>query len=170
MKLECAHEQDLLDAIAANRWPHRADVALREHVASCGICADVAEIAGAFLEDRDYAWQEAQDVPPASVVWWRAQVRAREEAARKAARPIVLTQAAAIVVLAVATAFLLPATLPWLKSSATAAGAFLSWLTPRAADVSSAFALATGSTLPLTLLLASVVVTPVFLYFVLADE
>ena len=59
---------------------------LREHVAGCGLCSDVAEIAGAFFEDRDCARAEAV-VPSASAVWWRAQIRAREEAARLAVAP-----------------------------------------------------------------------------------
>ena len=75
-------EQELLDAVTARRWPDRADASLREHVAGCGLCSDVAEIAGAFFEDRDCAQAEAV-VPSASAVWWRAQIRAREEAARR---------------------------------------------------------------------------------------
>ena len=45
-----------------------------------------AAIAGAFFEDRDCAQAEAV-VPSSSAVWWRAQIRAREEAARVATRP-----------------------------------------------------------------------------------
>ena len=38
-------------------------------------------------------------VPTAEIVWWRAQMRAREEAARTAARPIFFTQALAVAAL-----------------------------------------------------------------------
>lgn len=38
-------------------------------------------------------------VPTAEIVWWRAQMRAREEAARAAARPILFTQALAVAAL-----------------------------------------------------------------------
>ncbi|RPI52079.1 MAG: hypothetical protein EHM55_17370 [Acidobacteria bacterium] len=38
-------------------------------------------------------------IPTPEIVWWRAQMRAREEAARKAARPILFTQALAIAAL-----------------------------------------------------------------------
>jgi hypothetical protein len=38
-------------------------------------------------------------VPTPEIIWWRAQMRARQEAARKAARPIVFTQALAIAAL-----------------------------------------------------------------------
>ncbi len=63
VKLQCPFEQELLDAVAARRWPDRAEPALRAHVASCSLCSDVAEIAGAFFEDRDCARAEAV-VPP----------------------------------------------------------------------------------------------------------
>ena len=59
VKLQCPFEQELLDAVAARRWPDRAEPALRTHVASCSLCSDVAEIAGAFFEDRDCARAEA---------------------------------------------------------------------------------------------------------------
>ena len=100
MKLQCQFEQELLDAIAARRWPNRAEAQLREHVAHCGLCSDVAAIAGAFFEDRDCAQAEAV-VPSSSAVWWRAQIRAREEAARVAARPLLIFQALATVVVAI---------------------------------------------------------------------
>ena len=38
-------------------------------------------------------------MPTPEIVWWRAQMRAREEAARAAARPILLSQALAIAAL-----------------------------------------------------------------------
>jgi hypothetical protein len=94
VKTECAHEQDVLDALAAQRWPARCDEHLRAHVNECALCADLIDVASALLEDQQSAWQEAR-VPPSSIVWWRAQVRAREEAARAAARPIAFIQGVA---------------------------------------------------------------------------
>jgi hypothetical protein len=91
--LECAREADVIDAITSQRWPERVDAELREHVAQCAICADVAEVASALREDHDVAWIEAARVPPSDVVWFRAQARARTEAARQAARPIAIMQA-----------------------------------------------------------------------------
>jgi hypothetical protein len=38
-------------------------------------------------------------VPTPEIIWWRAQMRARQEAASKAAQPIVFTQALAIAAL-----------------------------------------------------------------------
>ncbi len=43
--------------------------------------------------------QHKAPVPTAEIVWWRAQMRAREAAARTAARPIFFTQALAVAAL-----------------------------------------------------------------------
>src|SRR5947209_20238319 len=50
------------------------------------------EIAEAIRKDYDLAQKQAR-VPPAEVVWMRAELHAREEAARKAIRPILIGQA-----------------------------------------------------------------------------
>lgn len=90
---ECRQEQDVLDAIASRRWPERCNPALREHVEQCGVCADVAAAARAFLDDDA---TQAGNVPPAAIVWWRAQLRAREDAAVAASRPLHVAVGAAI--------------------------------------------------------------------------
>ena len=51
-----------------------------------------AEIAAAIQKEYALAQQQAR-VPPVEIVWMRAELRAREEAARKALRPIVIGQA-----------------------------------------------------------------------------
>ena len=92
---ECAREQDVLDALAAQRWPARCDDDLRLHVGACPLCRDLVEVASAVIEDHDRAYEHAH-VPPSGVVWWRAQLRAREEDARAAARPIAFVQGVAV--------------------------------------------------------------------------
>jgi hypothetical protein len=96
MKIQCPFEQELLDAVASKRWPSRIGEPLAAHVAACGICRDSAEIAQAFFDDRDDVRAEPP-LPSASAIWWRAQIRARAESARLAARPIALVQAIATV-------------------------------------------------------------------------
>ncbi len=99
----CPHERDVLDLVAVGQWPARADAALQAHVAHCACCGEVAAVASAVRDWADAA--PAPKVPDAAVVWYRAQVRAREEAARRASRPVLVGQlfALATVVLAVAT-------------------------------------------------------------------
>jgi hypothetical protein len=113
IRIECAREQDVLDAIAARRWPARCDADLREHVASCSICADLVEVVGALTDSHDALWPHVQ-VPSSANVWWRAQLRARQEAARKASRPITVVQVAASLAALAAIAAAIYVIGPWL--------------------------------------------------------
>ena len=64
----------------------------------CPHCREAARLAALVREDFMRAQQEAQ-LPTPEIVWWRAQTRARQEAARVAARPIFFTQALAFAAL-----------------------------------------------------------------------
>ena len=94
-RTSCPHESDVLDLIAIGQWPARADAALVEHVAGCEICSDVAVVAAAFA-DLGESSLSAVRVPDASAVWYRAQVAAREELARRATRPMLAAEVAAM--------------------------------------------------------------------------
>ncbi len=89
--VECEWEAEVLSAVLQSRWPERVDDALRAHVAACTICADVAAIAGAIDDDRE-TMRASAVVPDSGRVWWRAQMRARREAAATAGRPITAAQ------------------------------------------------------------------------------
>jgi hypothetical protein len=87
------------------QWPARADAALQAHVNECDVCGDLAAAAAAILELRDEPVQPVS-VPDSSVVWYRAQIHARIDAAAHAARPLRMAQAAgAVCFLAVALAW-----------------------------------------------------------------
>jgi hypothetical protein len=92
----CPHEADVLDLIWTNQWPARAERALVEHVAACDVCRDLASVASA-LSDLHEATAADVRVPDASVVWYRAEVRARHELARRATRPVAAAQVTAAV-------------------------------------------------------------------------
>jgi hypothetical protein len=64
----------------------------------CPECGPLVLLAEQVRLELDETRREAR-VPTPEIVWWRAQMRAREDAARKAARPIVFTQALAIAAL-----------------------------------------------------------------------
>ena len=89
--MECPYESDVLDALASHRWPARAGQDLRAHVETCDGCRDLAAVANALMHDGDVAFAAAH-VPSSASVWHRAQLRAREEAARVAMRPIGFVQ------------------------------------------------------------------------------
>ncbi len=94
MTTDCAREDDVLDMLAAARWPGRCDAELAAHIQACGVCRDLIAVAAPLLDEHEHATREAR-IPPSALVWWRAQARAREEAARAAARPIAFAQGVA---------------------------------------------------------------------------
>lgn len=107
--MSCPSERDVLDLVAIGQWPSRADATLRAHVAACATCAEVASIAAAVREWASET-EPAQPVkvPDASVVWYRAQVRAREDAARRASRPLLVAQLFAVATVALAVFWMGP--------------------------------------------------------------
>lgn len=167
MKFQCEHEQDLLDAIAARRWPARADATLRAHVESCRSCLDVAAVAMAFLDDRDQPADAA--VPHASVVWWKAQIRARDEATRLAARPFLLVQIVATISAAAASLAVAPTATTWIRALLSTLGGSDWWSLPQNLSLSWIVGAAAYTTLPLLAVGVWIVLAPVVVYLAL-DE
>jgi hypothetical protein len=100
----CPREPEVVDAITRGDWTQAADD-LRGHAASCAACGELVTLMQALREDHAVVLRAA-DVPAAGTVWWRATIRARAEAAEKAARPITLAQGVAAASIAgVAAAF-----------------------------------------------------------------
>lgn len=89
----CFREDELIDALG------RAYVGpeLEQHVASCSACSELRVVAGAFLDDRAQAMMEAP-VPTAATMWWRLQLRLRQEAEAKARRSLFIGQAATLAI------------------------------------------------------------------------
>jgi hypothetical protein len=157
--IECPRESDVLDALASQRWPDRVDRELADHVASCDVCKDVLVVAAAMREDRDAAWQEAS-LPSSGQVWWRAEMRARQEAIREASRPITVAYGvaalAALVVIVAASWFAWPA---------------VHELASSVASIKASESVSSPLTVPLLVALGAIlVVAPVALYLVLSDE
>jgi hypothetical protein len=165
--VECPREQDVLDALAAGSWPGRSEHELRVHVAACGICSDLAEVVCALRDDQDQAWQNAR-VPSSAVMWWRAQMRARQEAARQVAWPISFAQGiAAVSAIVVASALLAawsPSLLRWIGGVVDGDMPAL----PRV-DLGSVL-LAQGWLIPALIAGIWLVLAPVAVYFAIADD
>jgi hypothetical protein len=160
--IECPRESDVLDALASARWPDRVDAELAQHVAACSICQDVIAVASAMQEDHDVTWREA-NVPSSGQMWWRAEMRARQDAIRDASRPVTVAQA-----VAVGLALSFTGIAGWLAWP-TVLGFFAS-LFPNAASQQTSV-LASPLMLPVAVaMLALLVVTPVALYFVLSEK
>jgi hypothetical protein len=84
---ECAREADVLEALQTSAWPECCGGELRTHVQACSSCTDLVDVVQPLLQEHRAAMLEAR-VPSSGIVWWRAQMRARREAARTATRPI----------------------------------------------------------------------------------
>ncbi len=167
MRLECVREQDVLDAVGAARWPDRCDGELREHVAGCEICVDLVEILGAISEERDSAWDAAR-VPPATLVWWRAQLRARDEAIRAATRPLTAVCALALVLAGALAGGTVVTLLPRLRAWAAAASGSIQL--PTAADLNGLIAPLAGNLVALLALGTWLVVAPLIVWLAVRND
>lgn len=105
---ECRHEGNLVAAVTSGRWPSAVDPEMRDHVASCAVCADVLQVAEAMTAIEHQTLADTR-LPSAGQVWWRSQVRARRDAAATAARPVLVAQAVG----AAAAVGLLAAVVSW---------------------------------------------------------
>jgi hypothetical protein len=165
----CARETDLLDALQAARWPGSSDPSLREHVAACPACADLLAVVAPLLDEHRALQQEAV-VPSSAIVWWRAQMRSRREAAERAAQPITFVQGIMLACAAGLLATALGVFVPTFRSS-------LTWMTQAVASWS-------GPVLPVgidplanPIVLAAIaavglcaIVLPVALYFTFRED
>jgi hypothetical protein len=161
--VECARESDVLDALASARWPNRVERELADHVASCAICQDVVTVATAIQADHDQAWREA-NVPSSGQMWWRAEMRARQDAIREASRPVAIAQGVAalfaLVVAAVAGWFAWP----------SVRSLFAAVLPTDGSTVASA-AFTSPALLPLAIAMgALLIIAPLALYVVLSEK
>ena len=165
----CPREAELWEAIAAGRWPDTADANLRAHVVSCRACRDLALVAGSLRRDGCDAARDA--TPPSSaIVWWRAQMRARQEAAHAVDRPITVVQGIAIACAAGLLLGLTDSVAAWVRGST---GWFSAW--PALAASAAMQILSVDFTsrwvlLPVMLIALSLVITPVAIYAIISEE
>ena len=76
-RMECLRDQEIMDAVRCGRLSEE----LKAHARECAICSDAVEIATLFREDFEGGLDHAR-VPSAGLVWWRAEIRARQEKGR----------------------------------------------------------------------------------------
>ena len=170
---DCSRQHDVIEAILAGGWPGSADADLRDHVSGCVVCGAAAELAAMLGAERAAACTEAR-IAPSGAVWWRAQMRARQQATRAATWPI----AAAVGVLVACTAgfgiAVAPALFDWLRESVPAVASVLPAL--RFPSLPAPVAPPADSWLPVSIqtavwigLVACVVLTPAAIYLIFAD-
>jgi hypothetical protein len=129
--------------------------------------ADDQDLIAALQEEWADAWDEAAEVPDANVVWLRAQLRARAEAASLAARPIAVVQALGVACAIGAAAGVIGTMAWWLRS-------WMAWLSSAAAVIASAdssLEVATLASRGILLALAVwLVIAPVAVYLAATEE
>jgi hypothetical protein len=87
MKLRgCVREQEVAEILRAGHWPEACDPALRNHVNSCERCEELVLLWQAFQGSRAEAMASANLAHPGTL-WWRAQLRRRNEALERVSRP-----------------------------------------------------------------------------------
>jgi hypothetical protein len=92
---QCEKEQAVTEMLQCGRWPEACDPALRIHVENCPVCSEVA-LVGQLLREENASLLAEVKLPNAGLVWWKAQLRARREAAELATRPIALAERFAV--------------------------------------------------------------------------
>jgi hypothetical protein len=174
---ECPREQEILDALAADAAVENWTADLREHAEACEICRDVVAVALPLLQEHRAVVATAQ--PPSSgVVWWRAQMRARHEAAAMATRPITVVQALAVVAGTVVLLAILSAAAPvfsgWLGDLSLFGGSstrsWTEWFTLPKIELAS---LVPSTSTGVLLACASAIcllIGPLAVYFALGDD
>jgi hypothetical protein len=79
--MKCEREQQVIEATRSGVWTS----SLRAHLRDCVLCTQTELIAASLLEDAAKA-KRVLDLPPAGMIWRRAQTRRRERALQRATR------------------------------------------------------------------------------------
>jgi hypothetical protein len=172
---ECPREAEIIGAVLAGRIRagRRADSdsersELTGHAEGCEVCRELLLVASAVREDGEHQLAAVQ-VPPAGQVWWRAAIRSRLDAARAAERPITWAHGVAGACMAGFAAGVIGIAWPTVERG-------LGWLgdrwsiAPAAVPMTELTAAMMQRTLPFALLAVCVVLAPVALYLVLAED
>jgi hypothetical protein len=162
---ECAREREVLQAVLHDRWPDGCDDELRSHAAGCAVCREVAEVAGMLRDDQTAALHDAR-IPSAAHVWWRSQIRVRQEAVRTVSRPMTVVQG-----IGAATAVGLAAgavTIGW-REGGVSGESMRTWASGVADQVLGLAVTAPQATLVLGAVVACLILMPVAVYFALSD-
>lgn len=116
----CSREKEVLDLLKKGHWTQAYPADLRVHVAGCRVCGDLALVTEAFQNDRAKMASLAP-IPSSGPVWWRAQLRRRNSAIERLARPLLGAQIFALAVTLLAGA-------AFLTLQAQSGFGWLSWL------------------------------------------
>ena len=102
----CPHEAEVQAILRQGHWPEACDRELRQHIQTCRNCSEQLLVLHTFHAARAHAMQAAPIDHP-NLLWWRAQLRRRNEALQRVGRPITTAQIFALCISILAAAALL---------------------------------------------------------------
>jgi hypothetical protein len=108
----CPHEAEVQAILRHGHWPQACDPELREHIETCRTCGEQLLVLHAFHTARAQSMQAARIDHP-NLLWWRAQLRRRNEALQRVSRPITTAQVFAFCISILAAAALLRKGFSW---------------------------------------------------------
>lgn len=82
----CPREKEVKALVERGQWPQATPAELLAHASGCRACGDVAVVAQAFRAARAQAAGPGHAVSP-GMIWWRAQLRRRNESLERLNRP-----------------------------------------------------------------------------------
>ena len=83
----CPREPEVRELIQHGHWPDSCGPELHAHIDACETCAEAVQFAQVFQAARTASMQRAP-MAAAGPIWWRAQLRRRNAAFERIARPI----------------------------------------------------------------------------------
>jgi hypothetical protein len=93
----CSREEEVRESLQRGQWPDGCGEELRSHVEGCRRCDDVVLVSLALRGQRSEA-EKTAPVIAAGPLWWRAQLRRRNAAVERMAKPIRVAQIFALTV------------------------------------------------------------------------
>lgn len=168
MNADCPREVALVRAVLNGRFDGYDDE-MRAHAEQCEPCRDAIVLTRILRADRDAALADIH-VPAAGQIWWRAAIRARLEATTAAARPITWAHAVAGACAAGFTVGIVSLAGPTLDRAWAWLGDRAASIGPEALTVAELVSAVLQRTVPLGVAAACLLVAPVALYLVLADD
>ena len=94
--VSCTCEKDIRELVESGQWSLAAPPELKSHAAQCRTCADLVLVASAFQRARTTTLAAAKP-STAGAIWWRAQLRSRQQAFQRIQRPLIGAQVFALV-------------------------------------------------------------------------
>jgi hypothetical protein len=102
----CPQKTEIQAIVRSGHWPEACDPELRNHVETCRTCGEQLLVLHAFHSARAHTMQAARVDHP-NLLWWRAQLRRRNDALQRVSRPITTAQIFAFCISVLAAAALL---------------------------------------------------------------